>query len=40
MTGPSETSRIRLLLAASLVALVLGGIAWVVVALLARQVIG
>ena len=40
MTTPPETTRVRLVLAASLLALALGGIAWVVVALLARRVIG
>jgi hypothetical protein len=34
-----DTTGVRLLLLASLLALALGGIAWVVVALLARQVI-
>jgi hypothetical protein len=40
MTSSPQTTRVRLLVAGSLLALVLGGLAWVVVALLARQVIG
>jgi hypothetical protein len=40
MSSPNDTTRVRLVLAGSLLALALGGLAWVVVALLARQVIG
>jgi hypothetical protein len=40
MSEHGRTAHVRLRLALSLLALALGGIAWVVVALLARQVLG
>jgi hypothetical protein len=40
MSEPSRTAHVRFWLLLSMLAFALGGVAWVVVALLARQVLG